>query len=384
MTQTPLPTRFLPAERATDDDIRRQHQAIASLPFVGGCLDAMPNMVLMLNEHRQIVFANATTLETLGVGLDGLLGTRPGEALGCIHASEECDCGISEFCTTCGAALAVSGALAGAPDARECRIQAESPKPDLDLKVWATPFAHEGSSFTVFAVVDTSHEKRRRILERIFFHDVLNTAGGVKGLAGLIADSAPEDIPELARLLDLSSDRLVDEILSHRDLAAIESGEFRARPIKCSLRTFLNTMARLCATLEAARGRTIVVEPGAPADSIVTDRALLMRVLGNMIKNALEAEAEGAVIRLGVDRVEGGRWALWVRNPAVIPRAVQLQVFQRSFSTKGEGRGLGTYSTRLLTERFLEGKASFTSTEEAGTEFRITIPAAIQVGHPED
>jgi signal transduction histidine kinase len=225
--------------------------------------------------------------------------------------------------------------------------------------------------------VDISHEKRRRVLERIFFHDVLNTAGGVRGLAGLIADSSPTDIPELARLLGLSSDQLVDEILSQRDLAAIESGEFRPHPIKCSLRTFLNTTARLCATHEAAKGRTIVVEPGAPTDAIVTDRSLLMRVMGNMIKNALEAEPAGAVIRVGADRTADGGWALWVRNATVIPRTVQLQVFQRSFSTKGEGRGLGTYSMKLLTERFLKGKASFTSTEEAGTEFRITIPSSV-------
>lgn len=142
--------------------------------------------------------------------------------------------------------------------------------------------------------------------------------------------------------------------------------------------TFLNTTARLCATHEAATGRAIVVDPGAPADSIVTDRSLLMRVMGNMIKNALEAEPAGAVIPIGADRVvEDGGWALWVRNPTVIRRTVQLQVFQRSFSTKGEWRGLGTYSTRLLTERFLKGKASFTSAEGTGTEFRITIPSSI-------
>jgi signal transduction histidine kinase len=337
----------------------------------------MPNMVLMLNEHRQIVYANLIALETLGVGVDALLGKRPGEAVGCIHAHEESGCGTTEFCATCGAAVAIASSLAGEPEARECRIPVESPKPDLDLRVWATPFRHEDFSFTVFAAVDISHEKRRRVLEHIFFHDVLNTAAGLKGLAGLIADSSPADMPELARLLGLSSEQLVDEILSYRDLAAIESGEFRPHPTRCSLKTFLNTTARLCETHEAARGRAIVVQPGVTADSIVTDRALLMRVMGNMIKNALEAEPEGAVIRIGADRLEDGRWAVWVRNPTVIPRTVQLQVFQRSFSTKGDGRGLGTYSIRLLTERFLGGTASFTSAEGTGTEFRITIPSSI-------
>lgn len=377
MENTPLPTKFLPAERATDSQVRCQYEAITALPLVRGFLDAMPNLVLMLNEHRQIVYANTVALEALGVGFEALLGKRPGEAVNCIHSHEESGCGTTEFCTTCGAANAIACALQGKPDARECRIQVEAPNVDLDLKVWATPFRHAGFSFTVFAAVDISHEKRRRILERIFFHDVLNTAGGVRGLAELMSESSPSEFPELTKLLNHCSDRLVDEILSQRDLSAIETGEFKPNPADCQLKTFLETMAGLCATHETAKGRAIVVDPQVPADTIVTDRALLMRVVGNMIKNAVEAERPGATITVGGGKVGAGRYAVWVRNPSVMPRNVQLQVFQRSFSTKGEGRGLGTYSIKLLTERFLKGKASFSCQEGAGTEFRIAIPASI-------
>jgi signal transduction histidine kinase len=52
---------------------------------------------------------------------------------------------------------------------------------------------------------------------------------------------------------------------------------------------------------------------------------------------------------------------------------VQRQLFQRSFSTKGIGRGLGTYSIRLLTENYLKGKVSFISNETEGTVFSIEL-----------
>ncbi|MCP4426270.1 MAG: ATP-binding protein, partial [Chloroflexi bacterium] len=52
-----------------------------------------------------------------------------------------------------------------------------------------------------------------------------------------------------------------------------------------------------------------------------------------------------------------------------MPRDVQLQVFQRSFSTKGSGRGLGTYSMKLLSERYLDGRVSFQSSLAEGTIF---------------
>ena len=65
---------------------------------------------------------------------------------------------------------------------------------------------------------------------------------------------------------------------------------------------------------------------------------------------------------------------IWVHNLAVMPRSTQLQMFQRSFSTKGNDRGLGTYSIRLLTERYLKGEVSFTSDEAKGTTFILRLP----------
>jgi CheY-like chemotaxis protein len=53
---------------------------------------------------------------------------------------------------------------------------------------------------------------------------------------------------------------------------------------------------------------------------------------------------------------------------------VQLQMFQRSFSTKGRGRGIGTYSVKLLTEKYLKGRVAFTSDPLTGTTFSVMVP----------
>ncbi len=63
-----------------------------------------------------------------------------------------------------------------------------------------------------------------------------------------------------------------------------------------------------------------------------------------------------------------------VHNPGAMPRNVQLQVFQRSFTSKGDGRGLGTYSMKLLSERYLGGRVSFTSEAVSGTTFSAWYP----------
>ena len=107
--------------------------------------------------------------------------------------------------------------------------------------------------------------------------------------------------------------------------------------------------------------------------ALQSDHTLLLRVLGNMLKNALEASAPGEIVTLGTECAED-QVVFWVRNPAFMPREVQLQVFKRSFSTKGPGRGIGTYSIRLLVTRFLQGSVDFESSQEHGTTFRARLP----------
>jgi signal transduction histidine kinase len=107
---------------------------------------------------------------------------------------------------------------------------------------------------------------------------------------------------------------------------------------------------------------------------VTTDKVLLKRVLGNLGKNGLEASEEGQEVSLGFRNF--GAAEFHVHNDAVMPEMIRLQVFRRSFSTKSPlGRGIGTYSAKLITERYLGGSLSFSSSEEQGTTFAVTLPA---------
>ena len=109
---------------------------------------------------------------------------------------------------------------------------------------------------------------------------------------------------------------------------------------------------------------------------IKSDKTLLRRVLGNLIKNALEASEKDSTVSLGIE-VFDSTIVFSVNNKSYMPKDIQLQIFQRSFSTKGTGRGIGTYSVKLLTEKYLHGTVSFFSTEEYGTTFYVTLPKVI-------
>jgi signal transduction histidine kinase len=124
---------------------------------------------------------------------------------------------------------------------------------------------------------------------------------------------------------------------------------------------------------ETASGKKIIIDSDSVDAQFSSDKILLQRVLINILKNALEATARGGIVTIGCALSENGIKFL-VHNDGFIPRDVQLQIFQRSYSTKGSGRGMGTYSIKLLTEKYLGGKVGFTTDEKEGTVFCAELP----------
>ena len=245
----------------------------------------------------------------------------------------------------------------------------------LDLRVWATPVEIGGEELTVFAVSDIAHEKRRSALERVFFHDVLNTAGGLRGYVELLGETEPDEVAEVVGIVRGLTEKLIEEINAQKALAAAEGNDLVTQPAPINAAEFLREIAQSYSNHEAATDRGLEVKSG-PDIVFASDRNLLGRVVGNMVKNALEASEANQTVTLGSE-LWGEGVEFWVHNPTDMPREVQLQIFQRSFSTKGPGRGLGTYSMKLLSERYLKGRVSFTSSPEDGTTFRVRCPLAL-------
>ncbi len=370
-------TAFAPAERADREVLRREAGELLKSSLLQKLYEALEIIVLILNQQRQIVFANRRLLEF--VGLDShetVVGQRFGELIDCVHAFEEKGgCGTTESCSQCGAVNAIlKSQREGRKIVQECHILRKGEKEPLDVKISSSPFEIGGQTYTIFAIEDISDKKRRRVLERLFFHDVMNSAVGVRALSELLPNVPETDVPEVGRMINTGANALVMEIDGQKELTAIESNELipKFAPVKIS--ELFQTIEAIYKNHAAARGKKLIIRPVDPQESINTDPALLGRVLGNMTKNAWEASAPGETITIGFERLDGKEARFFVHNPAVIPREVQLQIFQRSFSTKGEGRGLGTYSIKLITERYLKGRAYFTSKDGEGTFFYVSLP----------
>lgn len=368
-------TWYAPAERADMDIIQRQYEYFRDDPLLISTLDSISTVILILNQHRQIVFVNKAFQEmTRYDDLPSLLGLRVGEAVDCIHWNDmEGGCGTSESCRECGAVRAMLNGLDGNQDVQDCRITLEDRNQALDLRVMATPLKHLNESFVVFSVLDVAAEKRSQVLERLFLHDVRNTVGSLQGYSRLLSEKTDMELESIKKMIMDLSGTLMDEIESYSQLKQAESSLLEVKHEAFSTLAILDKIKARYMKHQVALGRSIRVDSNAEDIRMVSDETLLARVVGNMAKNALESVKAGQKVTLSCIKQEGNiRFS--VHNPGLIPGKVQLQIFQRSFSTKGTGRGLGTYSIKLLSEQYLQGKVGFMSTEAEGTTFYADYP----------
>jgi len=373
-----LTTEFAPPERADAKSILRDADALRSFGLLGHVTHVIPSILVILNRQRQLVYSNQRLLELLKVSVEDILGKRPGEILDCVHATENAaGCGTTEFCRECGAVRAIlKSQREKVGVVEECRITTRTGA-SFEFRVWASPYYLGGTDYTVFTLLEISSEKRRELLERTFFHDVNNILQMLIGYSEYLESAEDEDeIRFSVDTIRMAAEELKAEITSHRKLIEAEKGE-----LFVELESGVNSLG-LVEGLAKMAGNTWPDRTGLRTDAcqsfgLTTDRTLLFRVLYNMIKNAFEASS-------GTDEVsikcyqDGSSCVFSVHNPAYMPRATQLQIFQRSFSTKGRGRGIGSYSMKLFGEKYLKGKVWFTTSKEEGTTFSIALPLSYE------
>jgi len=225
----------------------------------------------------------------------------------------------------------------------------------------------------VVARETTPAKPPRKILEKVFFHDILNLASGVQGMMEVMSETEDAAKAALRDSVQAMADQLVDEIIAHRDFLCAESGDLEVEKQPLRSDDLLHGLRNLFRSHPLAATRTIWLDPEYASFIFHSDQRVISRVLINMLKNALEATADGDVITVSCGESGQDVW-FSVHNSGVIPEDVRAGIFEPSFSSKGAGRGLGTYSMRLLSETYLGGRIGFQSDPAAGTVFKVSLP----------
>ena len=377
--ETQQKTYFATAKRSSKDEIEQQVELVSQHPVITSLLDMVSGFLAVLNENRQIIAVNETLMKMLGVeNVEEVFGLRPGEALHCENSDTmPGGCGTSQACSSCGAAISIVSAINDEqPLERTCALRTKVSDQDVDLffSVRSHLFMIDGKKFVLLFLQDITKKQQWITLERIFFHDTNNILTGLVGASELLSRYEEcKDAKLLENIRHLSS-RLTQELKIQQALSKMDTRLYQSVNRQIRSGEVFKELQSIFYKHQAAKGRNLIFEQDEKPFILQADECVLIRILANMITNALEAAEINGSVRVWAEQKENSIvFSVW--NQEYIPLEIQVRIFQRNFSTKKElGRGLGTYSMKLFGESILGGEVDFVTSEQDGTTFFLKLP----------
>ena len=128
-------------------------------------------------------------------------------------------------------------------------------------------------------------------------------------------------------------------------------------------------------TITLFHGVNIKFESSLQPCTIYADKNEIIRVLNNLLNNAIEATPENktAHINVSLESIEEHAELKIQDNGNGIPKSLRKKIFNPKFTTKNSGMGLGLAIVKRIIDD-LKGNIHFESTINSGTTFHIQIP----------
>ncbi len=128
--------------------------------FLREVFDAIPAMLLIVDDDVRILHLNATASSGLGLDLRNVRNKRGGEALHCVHSTEDPKgCGHAQACRDCVIRNSVANAIRGGKTYRKATrmefVTGET-KMELHLLVTASPFKHGEKAYVLLTLENVS------------------------------------------------------------------------------------------------------------------------------------------------------------------------------------------------------------------------------------
>ena len=167
--------------------------------------------------------------------------------------------------------------------------------------------------------------------------------------------------------------RIVNNILS---VYQYEQGKFELKLEETNVAELINESVSIMRHLaEDQKSKiTINIQPDLPF--VMVDRLEILRVINNLVSNAIKHNTSGTVINISVKKINGEVQVSVSDNGKGISGLEKPNIFQRYPTGKTRiGSGLGLYLTKQIIEAH-HGKIWFESEINKGTIFNFTLPVA--------
>jgi signal transduction histidine kinase len=246
--------------------------------------------------------------------------------------------------------------------------------PVLDETVAAREFVCVGIDVTRRKALN----KLKEDVTRIVRHDLKSPLSGIIGIPRIIRQ-AENITPRQAEMLQAVEDAgtmMLALINQSLEMYKLETGTYEFRFEEFDLLDLLREVIRNTQIGREQPVPVVLTLDGHNVDDqrpphLYAERPLIYTMLGNLIKNAVEAsEGKPVSVDIGMDR----DCRISISNAGMVPPSIQSKFFEK-YATEGKrgGTGLGTYSARLVAEKH-GGSIAMCSAPDTGTTVTARIP----------
>jgi signal transduction histidine kinase len=197
-------------------------------------------------------------------------------------------------------------------------------------------------------------------LRRAYDRALPGEAPGAAGLGTLFRESCDTVLQELRALVDI-----IDEF-----------SRFARMPRPHPQPLDVNVAVEQALLLQQARARNARVQRDLSPDlpTVMADRDLLARAVGNLVANAFEAMGDDGTLRLRTAAAAGGvRIEVQDTGPGLTDEQ-RTRLFTPYYTTKAGGTGLGLAIVQGIVSDH-GGRVEVASTAGSGTTFTILLPS---------
>jgi len=202
-------------------------------------------------------------------------------------------------------------------------------------------------------------------LFRVMTHEIMNTVAPIASLSDALSKDDSLDVKAGLETISSSSKDLIRFVESYRSMMK------QAPPVRKAVMVdeMMERVLNLNKTRLKEQGVTISYTQKTPDLLIYIDESQIMQVLNNLIKNAVQAEANS--IRISAELNSEDRTIISVTNNGKpVPLRQQEEIFVPFYTTKPNGTGIGLSLSRQIMTRH-NGNLALVQSDRNMTTFAL-------------
>lgn len=247
----------------------------------------------------------------------------------------------------------------------------KTPQKELNISVHLDYITLRGSVLRIFTINDIHTEIDRNEfdswikLTRVLTHEIMNGIAPISSLSNIMKQekNIPGNIREGLEAISSSSQSLINFVESYRRFTRIPTPV----PALINVPVMLKQIKELNGNIKI----NTYIEPDDLM--IYADESLILQVITNIVKNAIEATADikNREIRIKAYSAENDIVKIEIsNNGATIPKNELNEIFVPFFTTKKDGNGIGLSISRQI--MILSG-GNLTVSSEPNSKFTTTF-----------